>query len=92
MAGATCNWHNWKFDLTSGDLVGSDNCRYPVRLEAGRVWLDVSPPDPELRRQSALRVAKALEDGDQQRQVRETARLVRSGRIRPRRSLSPLHG
>ena len=78
----TCNWHNWKFDLASGaTLVGGDQLpRYPVRLEAGRVWLDVSPPDPELRRQSALRgVAKALEDGDQQRLVRETARLVRLG-------------
>jgi nitrite reductase/ring-hydroxylating ferredoxin subunit len=78
----TCNWHNWKFDLASGaTLVGGDQLpRYPVRLEAGRVWLDVSPPDPELRRQSALRgVTKALEDGDQQRLVRETARLVRLG-------------
>jgi nitrite reductase/ring-hydroxylating ferredoxin subunit len=78
----TCNWHNWKFDLTSGaTLVGGDQLpRYPVRLENGRVWLDVSPPDPELRRQAALRgIAKALEDGDQQRLVRETARLVRLG-------------
>ncbi len=30
----TCNWHNWKFDLESGEtLVGGDNLRrYPVRL------------------------------------------------------------
>ena len=78
----TCNWHNWKFDLASGaTLVGGDQLRrYPVRLEAGRVWLEVSQPDPELRRQAALRgVTKALEDGDQQRLVRETARLVRLG-------------
>ena len=52
----TCNWHNWKFDLGSGaTLVGGDQLpRYPVRLEAGRVWVDITPPDPELRRQTAL--------------------------------------
>jgi nitrite reductase/ring-hydroxylating ferredoxin subunit len=78
----TCNWHNWKFDLLSGaTLVGGDQLRrYPVRLEADRVWLDVTPPDPEQRRQAALAgVVKALEDADEQRLVRETARLVRIG-------------
>ncbi len=78
----TCNWHNWKFDLVSGaTLVGGDQLRrYPVRLEAGHVWLDVAPPDPEQRRRAALAgVEKALEDTDQQRLVRETARLVHIG-------------
>jgi nitrite reductase/ring-hydroxylating ferredoxin subunit len=78
----TCNWHNWKFDLMSGEtLVGGDRLRrYPVRLEAGDVWLDVTPPDPEQRRQAALAgIVTALEDADQQRLVRETARLVRVG-------------
>ena len=34
----TCNWHNWKFDLESGEtLVGGDKLRrYPVRIEGGR--------------------------------------------------------
>jgi nitrite reductase/ring-hydroxylating ferredoxin subunit len=78
----TCNWHNWKFDLASGaTLVGGDRLRrYPVRLEAGRVWVDVTPPDPHQRRQAALAgVEKALEDTDHQRLVRETARLVQIG-------------
>jgi nitrite reductase/ring-hydroxylating ferredoxin subunit len=78
----TCNWHNWKFDLVSDvTLVGGDKLtRYPVRLESGRVWVDVTPPDPALRRQTALAgIAKALEDVDQQRLVREAARLVRVG-------------
>ncbi len=41
----TCNWHNWKFDLASGEtLVGGDRLpRYKVRLADGRVWLDISP-------------------------------------------------
>jgi nitrite reductase/ring-hydroxylating ferredoxin subunit len=78
----TCNWHNWKFDLASGaTLVGGDALPcYPVRLDAGRVLLDVTPPDPAGRRQKALQgVTKALEDFDQQRLVRETARLVQVG-------------
>jgi nitrite reductase/ring-hydroxylating ferredoxin subunit len=76
----TCNWHNWKFNLASGaTLVGGDRLtRYPVRLEAGRIWLDLSPPDPGRRREEFLAgVVRGLEDLDQQRLVRETARLSR---------------
>jgi nitrite reductase/ring-hydroxylating ferredoxin subunit len=76
----TCNWHNWKFNLANGaTLVGGDRLtRYPVRLEAGRVWLDVTPPDPGRRREEILAgVVRGLEDLDQQRLVRETARLAR---------------
>jgi nitrite reductase/ring-hydroxylating ferredoxin subunit len=76
----TCNWHNWKFDLASGEtLVGGDNLRrFPVRLEAGRILLDLSPPDPASRRGEVLAaLTKAMEDVDQQRLVRETARLMR---------------
>lgn len=76
----TCNWHNWKFNLESGaTLVGGDRLtRYPVRLEAGRVWLDVTPPNPASRRAEILAgVVRGLEDLDQQRLVRETARLIR---------------
>jgi nitrite reductase/ring-hydroxylating ferredoxin subunit len=78
----TCNWHNWKFDLASGaTLVGGDQLpRLPVRIEAGRVQVEITPPDPALRRQTALAgIAKALEDVDQQRLVREVSRLVRIG-------------
>jgi nitrite reductase/ring-hydroxylating ferredoxin subunit len=78
----TCNWHNWKFDLASGEtLVGGDRlARFPVRVADGRVWLDVAPPDPTARRGAILRgLVKALDDGDQQRLVRESARLLRIG-------------
>lgn len=78
----TCNWHNWKFDLASGaTLVGGDKLTlYPVRLEEGRVWLDVTPPDPAVRRQAILMsVEQALEDNDEQRLVREAARLQTLG-------------
>jgi nitrite reductase/ring-hydroxylating ferredoxin subunit len=75
----TCNWHNWKFNLETGaTLVGGDRLtRYPVRLEAGRVWLDLTPPDPAQRHKEILAgVVRGLEDLDQQRLVRETARLA----------------
>ena len=78
----TCNWHNWKFDLARGEtLVGGDRVRrFPVRVEAGRVLVDVSPEDPATRRARALAgVRRALEDEDQDRLVRETARLMKLG-------------
>ena len=78
----TCNWHNWKFDLATGTtLVGGDQLpRFPVRVEAGLVRVDVARPDQVLRRQAALAgILKALEDADQQRLVREASRLVRIG-------------
>lgn len=78
----TCNWHNWKFNLASGaTLVGGDRLPlYPVRLEADRVWLDLSPPDPARRRDEILAdIRQSLEERDQQRLVRETARLGRLG-------------
>jgi nitrite reductase/ring-hydroxylating ferredoxin subunit len=78
----TCNWHNWKFNLASGaTLVGGDRLTlYPVRVQAARVWLDATPPDPALRRDEILAgLSRALEDNDQPRLVRETARLSRLG-------------
>lgn len=78
----TCNWHNWKFDLSTGEtLVGGDKLDlFPVRVSRGRVLLDATEPDPA-ERVAAIRAAlpKALEDRDQQRLVRETARLTRLG-------------
>src|SRR5262249_3511744 len=52
----TCNWHNWKFNLDSGaTLVGGDRLtRFPVKLEAGRVLLDLTPPDPAKRHAEIL--------------------------------------
>src|SRR5260370_26796715 len=76
----TCNWHNWKYDLISGEtLVGGDRLRrFPVRVEAGRVLVDLAPEDPEARRERALPgIPRALADEDQARLVREAAGLLR---------------
>src|SRR5580704_9747872 len=68
----TCNWHNWKFDLASGEtLVGGDALpRFPVQVRDGRVLIDITPPDPALRRRQILAgVPRALQDNDVQRLV-----------------------
>jgi nitrite reductase/ring-hydroxylating ferredoxin subunit len=75
----TCNWHNWKFDLASGEtLVGGDRlAHFPVQIRDGRVWLEITPRDPAERRREVLAaLPQALEDVDQQRLVREAARLA----------------
>ena len=48
----TCNWHNWKFDLKTGDnAFGGDRLRtYPVELRGDEVWIDVAEPAFEERR------------------------------------------
>jgi nitrite reductase/ring-hydroxylating ferredoxin subunit len=78
----TCNWHNWKFDLATGaTLIGGDQLtRYRVKRERGRIFLELTPPDPVRRREEILQgLSQALEDRDQGRLVRETARLIKLG-------------
>jgi nitrite reductase/ring-hydroxylating ferredoxin subunit len=78
----TCNWHNWKYDLSSGEtLVGGDKLRrFPVRIDGGRVLVDLSPEPAEAKRERALAgIRKALADEDQARLVREAARLMSLG-------------
>ncbi|MBK8160511.1 MAG: Rieske (2Fe-2S) protein [Rhodospirillaceae bacterium] len=84
----TCNWHNWKFDLTSGlTLVGGDKLRrFPIRRENDRILIEIVPDNKAERRAGILLgLARALHDDDRQRQVREMARLLRVG-------LDPLDG
>jgi nitrite reductase/ring-hydroxylating ferredoxin subunit len=78
----TCNWHNWKFDLDSGEtLVGGDRLdMFRARISCERVLVEITEPDPAERRKAVLKgLTKALGDKDQQRLVRETARLTRLG-------------
>ncbi len=77
----TCNWHNWKFDLASGEtLVGGDRLRqYPVEERDGRVWIDVSDPPAEARQARALaNLEEASDDNDYERMAREVARFVKA--------------
>lgn len=78
----TCNWHNWKFDLDSGEtLVGGDTLRrYPVRQRRGRIEIDVVEPPAESVQARALdSLDEALADLDYQRMAREVARLEQAG-------------
>lgn len=78
----TCNWHNWKFDLRNGvTLVGGDALRrFPVQIEGERVLLDLTdPPAAEIARKVMAAIGDALEERDDQRLMRETARLDKAG-------------
>ena len=78
----TCNWHNWKFDLATGEaLVGRDPVRtYGVEIRDGEIFLDLSEPPAEAQRERALKgLEAALLDNDITRMAREMARLERAG-------------
>jgi len=78
----TCNWHNWKFDLESGEaLVGRDPVRtYLVGERGGEIFIDVSdPPAEELRARALRGIAAAIADNDRPRMAREVARLEHAG-------------
>ena len=78
----TCNWHNWKFDLDSGDnLLGGDRLRtYPVEVRDGEIWLDITELPFEQRYQTITRsLYDAFDDYSYDRIAREIARLTRLG-------------
>src|SRR6185437_9136030 len=78
----TCNWHNWKFDLATGEaLVGRDPVRtYPVELRDGEIFLDLSDPvATELKVRALKGLDAALADNDMPRMAREVARLEAAG-------------
>jgi len=78
----TCNWHNWKFDLRSGEtLIGGDAVTvYPTRIEGDDVLVEVTGPTPEERIEKALDGLRAsFDDHEYGRMAREIARLVKAG-------------
>ena len=78
----TCNWHNWKFDLASGQaLVGRDPVRtYPIEVRDGEIFVDLSDLPAEILRKRALDgLVEATRYNDAPRMAREVARLERAG-------------
>ncbi len=78
----TCNWHNWKFDLESGEtLIGGDRLRrYPVVVKGAEIWLDVSdPPAEEVIARSLDNLHDCFRREETIRMARELARLQRAG-------------
>ncbi|MCF6195429.1 MAG: Rieske (2Fe-2S) protein [Emcibacter sp.] len=78
----TCNWHNWKFDLQSGDtVVGGDMLRhYPVRRDGEGLWLDIQDAPAEAIQQKALdNIQASFQRYEYARMARELTRLKQAG-------------
>lgn len=78
----TCNWHNWKFDLKSGDtVVGGDRLRrYTVRIRDERIWIDISsPPADEIIETALQDLSDCFADHEYDRMAREVARIEAAG-------------
>ncbi len=74
----TCAWHNWKFDLRTGDnLFGMDNVRtYATKVEEGQILIDLTEPPQSAVEQEILRALKvASDDRDYGRISRQIAKL-----------------
>jgi nitrite reductase/ring-hydroxylating ferredoxin subunit len=78
----TCNWHNWKFDLNSGDnLFGGDQLRtYPLAVRDQEIWVDITErPYAEQREIIENSLHEAFDDHEYDRMAREIARLIQLG-------------
>ena len=78
----TCNWHNWKFDLSTGEnLYGGDRLTtYPIEIRDGEIWADLSDPPFETAHARVIdNLQHAFEDDSYDRIAREIARLIRIG-------------
>lgn len=74
----TCHWHNWKFDLETGDtVIGGDRARiYPIERRHGEVWIDIAEdPKEERIARGFENLHQAMDDVDYDRMAREIARL-----------------
>lgn len=74
----TCNWHNWKFDMKTGQcLTGGDNVRtYPIIIKDGEIFLELTEPSKDDIEKEILKGFKVgFEDRQYGRIARELARL-----------------
>ena len=78
----TCNWHNWKFDLDTGqNLFGGDQLRiFPVQLREDEIWIDIADPPYQDQYDAIIHNLKdAFDDHSYDRISREIARLKKLG-------------
>ena len=80
----TCEWHNWKFALEDGSArFGEEGARaYPLRVDGGRILIDLTPPpveDQMAERLASLR--EGLVNFETGRIAREAARLLDLGML-----------
>jgi nitrite reductase/ring-hydroxylating ferredoxin subunit len=77
----TCNWHNWKFDLSSGEtLIGGDELTiYETRTDGDDVFVCITEPTCEEITLKALRgLRQCFELHEYDRMAREVARLMQA--------------
>jgi nitrite reductase/ring-hydroxylating ferredoxin subunit len=78
----TCNWHNWKFNLDTGEnLYGGDRLRtYPLQIRDGDIWADLTEL-PYAERYAVIEnsLHDAFDDYSYDRIAREIARLQKLG-------------
>jgi len=71
----TCNWHNWKFNLKTGEcLLGEDNVRnYPINIENGNIYVDINDPSID---QIKKTIYKGLKTAFKERQYGRISREI----------------
>ena len=71
----TCNWHNWKFNLNTGEcLLGEDNVRnYPINIENGNIYVDINDPSIDQIKKS---IYKGLKTAFKERQYGRISREI----------------
>jgi nitrite reductase/ring-hydroxylating ferredoxin subunit len=90
----TCNWHNWKFDLDSGEnLYGGDRLSvYPIDVRGEEVWIDLAEQPLAVRiERIIMQLREAFDDNDYQRMARELARLRQVGADPLQAMVSAIH-
>lgn len=78
----TCPWHNWKFDLKSGDCItGGDQLSvFPVDIHEDKIWINLNPLDTKTQlAKTKQHIYDAFFDADYERLSRETTRLTALG-------------
>ena len=73
----TCCWHNWKFELSSGEchFGGEPVRRYPSRVKDGLVVIDTHV-DPEAeRRRFSVSLQKGMREGSMGAVMRDALRI-----------------
>jgi nitrite reductase/ring-hydroxylating ferredoxin subunit len=73
----TCEWHNWKFDMKTGEnqFGGEPVRRYPIKIEDGRVHLDRAVDRGAEARRLTASLRQALARDEAPRALREGLRL-----------------
>lgn len=78
----TCNWHNWKFNLKTGEcFVGQDHVKtYPVTTDEDKIFVDLRGPSLEETTAAIMSGLKtAFEKRQYGRLCREVTRLFYHG-------------